>query len=471
MLSSVKGLVTVTVTVSVFVSSVDVVTVIVAVPIATAVTSPFATVAISVLSLAQVTSLFVAVVGVTVAIKVLSAPTNKESSSLSRVTPVAATVNLVTVTVTVSVFVLSVDVVTVIVAVPTATAVTSPFATVAILGLSLSYLTSLFVAVVGVTVAIKVLSAPTFKESPSLSRFTPVTAMIDSVTVTVTVSVFVLSADDVTVIVAVPTATAVTSPFATVAILGLSLSYLTSLFVAVVGVTVAIKVLSAPTFKESPSLSRFTPVTAMIDSVTVTVTVSVFVLSADDVTVIVAVPTATAVTSPFATVTILGLLLAQLTSLLVAVVGVTVAIKVLSAPTNKESSSLSRVTPVAATVNLVTVTVTVSVFVLSVDVVTVIVAVPTATAVTSPFATVAILGLSLSYLTSLFVAVVGVTVAIKVLSAPTIKESPSLSRVTPVAATLLSSSELHEKKINKNEIKKIYVFFIMFWFEFIIFMI
>ena len=84
------------------------------------------------------------------------------------------------------------------------------------------------------------------------------------VTVTVQVSVLFPSAV-LTVITAVPSATAVTLPFSTVAMLGLSLAQLTALFVASAGATVAVSVSFAPSLRVSVFLFSVTPVTATTD--------------------------------------------------------------------------------------------------------------------------------------------------------------------------------------------------------------
>ena len=145
---------TVTVHVAVLPPS-TVVTVMVAVPFAFAVTTPFATVATAVLLLLHVTALFAALSGATVATSVAVSPAASSSTAfVFRVTPVTAT-GISTVTSHVAVLPPS-TVVTVMVAVPFAFAVTTPFATVATAGLLLSHVTALFVAFAGATVAASV---------------------------------------------------------------------------------------------------------------------------------------------------------------------------------------------------------------------------------------------------------------------------------------------------------------------------
>ena len=103
----------------------------------------------------------------------------------------------------------------------------------------------------------------------------------------------------------------------------------------------------------------------------------------------VAVPAATAVTFPFSsTVATPVLLLLQVTVLLVASSGVTVALRVSLLPTAKKRSVLFRLIPVTVTGAAVTVTVQLAVL-LPFTVVTVMVAVPTDSGVTTPLFTVA----------------------------------------------------------------------------------
>ena len=181
-----------------------VVTVIVAVPDATAVTFPAVeTVATLVLLLLQVTFLFVALLGETVAVSVSVAFGANVSVVLFRLTPVTGTV---TVTAQVAVLLPSV-VVTVIVAVPAAPAVTFPAVeTVATLVLLLLQVTFLFVALLGEIVAVSVSVAFGANVSVVLFRLTPVTGMF-----TVTAQVADLP-PAVAVIVAEPEPLEVTSP-------------------------------------------------------------------------------------------------------------------------------------------------------------------------------------------------------------------------------------------------------------------
>ena len=147
----------------------------------------------------------------------------------------------------------------------------------------------MFVASLGVIVAVKVSVNPFARVREVLFRLTPVTG-----TVTVTVQVAVLLPSAVfTVIVAEPPATAVTFPLeSTEATDVLELVQVTLLFVASLGVIVAVKVSVDPFDKDKVLLLRLTPVTG---AVTVTVQVED---NPPAVAVIVAEPPATAVTLP-----------------------------------------------------------------------------------------------------------------------------------------------------------------------------
>ena len=114
---------------------------------------------------------------------------------------------------------------------------------------------------------------------------------------------------------------------------------------ALSGFTVAIRVSLPPTVRESSVLFRVTLSTDTTAGATVTSQLAVLLPSCV-VTVMVAVPAATAVTVPLSTVTILLSLLLQVTFLLLALSGFTVAVRVSLSPTVRESSALFRVTPV-----------------------------------------------------------------------------------------------------------------------------
>ena len=135
----------------------SVVTVIVAVPAFFAVTTPeVETVATVVLLEDQVTFLFVALDGDTVAVSVCVWPSTKVRLVWFKLTPVTGTVAALTVTEQVA-FLLPSSVVTVIVAVPAFFAVTTPeVETVATVVLLEDQVTFLFVALEGDTVAVRV---------------------------------------------------------------------------------------------------------------------------------------------------------------------------------------------------------------------------------------------------------------------------------------------------------------------------
>jgi copper chaperone CopZ len=334
-----------------------VVTVIVAFPAATGVTTPeMLTDATEVLLEAQVTLLFVAFDGLTVAVSVpVAPPTVNESVVGLNVTPVTATFCATTVAAQVAVFPPS-AVVTVIVAVPAATGVTTPALTVATAVLLDDQVTFVFVAFEGLTVAVSVpVAPPTVNESVVGLKATPVTATACVPTVTAQVAVLPPSTV-VTVIVAVPAATGVTTPeLLTVATVVLLDDQFTFLFAAFDGLTVAVsEPVAPPTTNESVVGLKVTPVTAALCVPTVTAQVAVLPPSAV-VTVIVAVPVATGVTMPEPlTVATEGLLDVQVTSLFVASDGLTVAVSVPVAPlTANESVVGLRLTSVTETVVLV----------------------------------------------------------------------------------------------------------------------
>jgi hypothetical protein len=209
-----------------------------------------------------------------------------------------------------------------------------------------------------------------------LSRDTPVTAIFFCKTVTLQVAVFPPSFVR-TVIVAEPTAFAVTTPEEeTVAMDVLLDDQVTDLSVALDGLTVAERVCVSPSVIVILFLSRETLVTKTVAALTVTVHFAVFPPSFV-LTVIVAVPATLAVTTPEPDTVATDVLLEdQETFLLVALEGVTVAVSVCVSPTVMDRDVLFRETPVTGTVAAWTFTVQVAVFPPS-FVVTVIVAVPT----------------------------------------------------------------------------------------------
>ena len=119
-------------------------------------------------------------------------------------------------------------------------------------------------------------------------------------TVTVQLAVLLPSAV-LTVMVAFPAPLAVTVPLLTVATFEFEVVQLTVLFVALLGVTVAVKEDVLPVVSERLVLFRETPVTLTTGSVTITVQLAVLLPSAV-LTVIVALPAPLAVTVPLLTV-------------------------------------------------------------------------------------------------------------------------------------------------------------------------
>ena len=152
---------------------------------------------------------------------------------------------------------------TVIVAVPADFAVTTPFDTVATFVFELLHVTDLFVALLGVTVAVNVSLLPVSIVVDVLFKLTPVTLTVGFFTVTLHVAVLLPSAV-LTVIVAVPADFAVTTPFDTVATFVFELLHVTDLFVALLGATVAVNVSLLPFSIVVDVLFRLTPVTFFI---------------------------------------------------------------------------------------------------------------------------------------------------------------------------------------------------------------
>ena len=218
-------------------------------------------------------------------------------------------------------------VVTVMVAVPSISAVTTPeLDTVATAVLLDDQVTDLSAALEGVTVAVRVCVSPTVIDKDVLSRLTPVTAT--GVTVTAQVACRPPSTV-VTVIVAVPSFLAVTTPeLETVATEVLLDDQVTDLSVAFEGDTVAVSVPVSPTVMDILLWFRVTPVTDTVEELTVTEQVAVL-LPSTVLTVMVAVPAFNAVTTPAEETDATEVLFDdQVTDLSVASDGVTVAFRV-----------------------------------------------------------------------------------------------------------------------------------------------
>ena len=186
------------------------------------------------------------------------------------------------------------------------------------------------VALLGETVTVMVSVSPSTKDSVAGESDTLVTGTAFSFTVTAHVAVFAPSTV-VTVMVALPAATAVTTPLSlTVATDSLSELHVTLLFVAFDGETVAVSAAVPPMFRLTVSGDRLTPVTAITLLLTVTVHVAFF---PPQVAVIVALPAFTAVTTPFwSTVATDFFEVVQVTVLSVALSGLTVAVRVPVSP-------------------------------------------------------------------------------------------------------------------------------------------
>jgi hypothetical protein len=204
---------------------------------------------------------FVALFGATVAVNCLLSLGARDAIVGLSVTPVTATAVATTVIAAVAVLLPS-TVVTVIVADPTPIAVTKPDVfTVAIVVSDDDQETAMLVALLGTTVAVNCLVPLGVREALVGSTLTPVTAF--GVATTVIAAVAVLPPSTVvTVIVAEPTATAVTKPDpVTVAIEESDDDQETAVFVALLGATVAVNCLVPPGTSEALAGSTVTPAT------------------------------------------------------------------------------------------------------------------------------------------------------------------------------------------------------------------
>jgi len=168
-----------------------------------------------------------------------------------------------------------------------------------------------------------------------LLRVTPETGTLARVTDTLHVAVFAPSWV-MAVIRALPIDLAVTRPLSATPATALSLLVQVTLpLVEFNGCTVAINESVLPTINRAEFLFNVTPVT-----LTATVTLHVFTWPPSRVaTAIVVVPEPTATTVPLFTLATAGVLLVQLTSLSVAFIGWTVAVRVFMPPTVRVRSS------------------------------------------------------------------------------------------------------------------------------------
>ena len=162
------------------------------------------------------------------------------------------------------------------------------------------HVTFLFVAFVGVTVAVKVKVLPFTTLAVVLFKVTFVTLTTGLVTVILQLAFTPLSSAAVAVMVAVPAATAVTTPLfsSTLAIFGLDDFHVTFLFVAFVGVTVAVNATVLPFTTLAVVLFKVIPVTLTVGTVTCTVQLAEMPLSSFAVAVMTVVPAFIAVTFP-----------------------------------------------------------------------------------------------------------------------------------------------------------------------------
>ena len=197
-------------------------------------------------------------------------------------------------------------------------------------GLLEDQLSVLFVALLGLIVALSVYFFPAVIVSFVVLSLTLVTATVFFFTVTLQVAVLPLL--DFTVIVQVPAALAlITPPDETVATFELLDDQVTFLFVALEGVIVAFKVYFVPAVIVTAVAFSLIPVTATVGFFTVTLQVAVLPLF--DFAVIVQVPAALAlITPPEPIEATFGLLDDQVIVLFVAVLGVIVAFKVYFVP-------------------------------------------------------------------------------------------------------------------------------------------
>ena len=238
-------------------------------------------------------------------------------------------------------------VVTVIVAEPRAFAVTKPvLLTVAIEVLLELHVTAGLVVLLGDTVAESCRVLSTTMLAVVLFKLTPVASC--GVTVTAQVALLLLPSAVVTVIVAEPTALAVTKPvLLTVAIDVLLELHVTAGLVVLLGDTVAVNCNVLSTTMLAVVLFKLTPVASC--GVTVTAQVALLLLPSAVVTVMVAVPTALAVTKPLLlTVAIEVLLDFHVTAGFVVLLGVTVAVSCSVLSTTMLADVLFRLTPVAS---------------------------------------------------------------------------------------------------------------------------
>ena len=226
------------------------------------VTVPPMTVAILVLLLDHVTTLFVALVGSTSAVNRYVPPTLIVADFALNLIPVAGTpVELFAVTLTVAVAVLPLKDLAVIVTVPAFLPVTTPLLTVAISLLLLVQVIFLSVALLGEIFAVRVTVEPALTDVEVGEMLNPVTGIVvDAPEITVIFAVAVLPLCVLAVMTAVPNFLPVTTPPFTVAILASLVDQVTEELEALFGITVAFNLIVAPIFTLSLDLSSLIPV-------------------------------------------------------------------------------------------------------------------------------------------------------------------------------------------------------------------
>jgi hypothetical protein len=260
------------------------------------------------------------------------------------------------------------------------------------------------------------------------------------------------------VIVAVPTDTPITTPFATWAMAALLLLHVTFWFVALDGDIIAVKVSALPMESVVTVLLRAIPVTATPPPplwTTVTSQVAVLLPSAV-VTEMTAVPAEMPLTTPPAeTETTAGALLLHVTFWFEALAGATAAAKLSVPPTARVVDILLSVIPVTGIFSpplWITVTMQYAVLLPS-TVVMVMKEVPADRPVTMPpGVTEAMAGMLLAQITELFEALKGKIVKDKASVPPTARTRLLLMRLTPVTATLplLAKSSSAQDAENKT---------------------
>jgi hypothetical protein len=271
--------------------------------------------------------------------------------------------------------------------VPGATALTTPVAlTVALAALLLLHVTVVGAPPTAVTVALSCEVVPTIRAGSGAVTVIALTAGL-GFTVMTALPDLVASTVEVAVIVALPTATAVTTPAVeTVATLALELVQATEVAAPPAAITVAVSARVSPTTRVAVPGVTATEVTDGGGGVTVTDTDAALVGSPTEVAVILAVPVATPVTTPeVLTLAMVGADEVQVTAVDAPPVTLTVAMRGTVAPTATDGFAGAMATEFTAGRGL-TVTTAEADRALSTVEVAVMVAVPTATPVTSPAA-------------------------------------------------------------------------------------